>query len=138
VAGRFPLLADENIDERLVEGLLRAGWDVVRAVDLFGERTHDLILFGYAADHGRALVSTDTDHLSIGERWLREGRSFRLVYWSQARYQRLPMGRYLAGFDRLAERADAFSVSSSSRRVEPLRPRSTAFSASRRPARPRP
>lgn len=92
MAGRFPLLTDGNIDGRLVEGLLRQGWDAVRAIDVFGERTQDLPLLVYATEHGRALVSTDTDHLSIGEQWLREGRSFRLVYWNQGRHHRLPVG----------------------------------------------
>jgi hypothetical protein len=110
VAGRFPLLADENIDGRLIEGLLRQGWDVARAIDLFGERTQDLSLLVYAAEHGRTLVSTDTDHLAIGEQWLREGRSFRLVYWSQGRHQRLPVGRFLAAFERLAAEPDAFAA----------------------------
>jgi predicted nuclease of predicted toxin-antitoxin system len=110
VAGRFPLLTDENIDGRLVEGLLRQGWDVVRAIDVFRERTQDLLLLAYAAEHDRALVSTDTDHLSIGERWLREGQSFRLVYWNQGRHHRLPVGRLLDAFERLAAKPDAFAA----------------------------
>jgi len=52
VAGRFPLLTDENIDGRLVEGLLQQGWDVLRAIDVFGERTQDLPLLVYAAEDG--------------------------------------------------------------------------------------
>jgi hypothetical protein len=110
MAARFPVLADENVDGRLIEGLLRQGWDVIRAIDVFGERTDDLRLLVYAAEHSRVLVSTDIDHLSIGEEWLREGRSFRLLYWSQARHHGLPVGRFLAAFERLAAKPDAFSA----------------------------
>jgi hypothetical protein len=41
VAGRFAVLADNQVRQSIIEALRSAGWDVVRAVDLFGERNDD-------------------------------------------------------------------------------------------------
>jgi len=43
-------LTDENVDGPLIKALSARGWDVARAVDVFGERTDDETLFGYAAE----------------------------------------------------------------------------------------
>lgn len=51
--GRFALFTDENVDGPLIKALSARGWDVVRAVDVFGERTDDDVLFSYAAEHRR-------------------------------------------------------------------------------------
>ena len=59
MAGPFPLLTDEHISKALIKTLRDRGWDVVRAVDVFGQRTDDQILFEYAAEKGRVLVTTD-------------------------------------------------------------------------------
>ena len=85
MAGRFPLLTDENIDGPLIGALRSAGWDVALAGEIFGERTDDEILFEYAARHGLVLVSTDQDHLEIADRWLREWKPFRLLTREQGR-----------------------------------------------------
>jgi predicted nuclease of predicted toxin-antitoxin system len=102
VAGRFPLLADENIDGPLIEALRLAGWDVACAGDLFGERTDDQVLFEYAAHHGLVLVSTDQDHLEIADLWLREWKPFRLVAWEQGPYQHVRPGAFVTAFEALA------------------------------------
>ena len=39
--GRFALFTDENVDGPLIKALSARGWDMVRAVDVFGERTED-------------------------------------------------------------------------------------------------
>ena len=51
--GRFPLFTDENVDGPLIKALTARGWDVLRAVDVFGERTDDAVLFAYAAENAR-------------------------------------------------------------------------------------
>jgi PIN domain-containing protein len=76
VAGRFALFTDENVDGPLIKGLAARGWDVVRAVDVFGERTDDETLFAYAASHGRVFVTRDRPAEAIAIRWLAEGRTF--------------------------------------------------------------
>ena len=107
MAGRFPLLTDESVDGRIVLGLRHAGWDVVRAVDLVGEHSDDEDLLRRASFAGRALASTDADHLVIANRWLRAGRTdFRLVYWEQGS---LPVGQFVDGFERLAGLEGAFA-----------------------------
>ena len=47
--GRFALFTDENVDGPVIRALSARGWDVVRAMDTFGERTDDEALFAYAA-----------------------------------------------------------------------------------------
>ena len=59
MAGRFLLLTDNYVRQQLVEALTSRGWDVVRAIDVFPERTSDEILFAHAAATGRVFVSTD-------------------------------------------------------------------------------
>ncbi len=75
--GRFALFTDENVDGPLIEALIARGWDVARAVDVFGERTDDEALFTYAAEHGRVFVTGDRPAEAVAIRWLREGRGFR-------------------------------------------------------------
>lgn len=57
--GRFPLFTDENISGHLIKALSSRGWDVQRAVDAFGERTEDEVLFAHAAEQGRVFVTCD-------------------------------------------------------------------------------
>jgi hypothetical protein len=45
VPGRFRLLTDENIPGPLIDALRRGGWDVVRVIDVFGERSVDESVF---------------------------------------------------------------------------------------------
>ena len=75
--GHFGLFTDENIPGPLIKALVTRGWDVLRAVDVFGERTDDDVLFAYAAEHGRVFVTDDRPAEAVAIRWLREGRSFR-------------------------------------------------------------
>ena len=49
MAGRFLLLTDNHVRQQLVEALTSRGWDVVRAIDVFPERTSDEVLFAHAA-----------------------------------------------------------------------------------------
>jgi predicted nuclease of predicted toxin-antitoxin system len=109
VAGRFPLLTDENISGPVAEALRSAGWDVTRARDVFGERTDDNLLFEYAAAQGLTLVTTDQDHLDIATLWLREWKSFRLVTWEQAPYQHVRPQAFVAAFEELAQYEQPFT-----------------------------
>ncbi len=108
--GRFPLLTDENVPGPAIEGLKSRGWEVVLTINVFGQRSVDEKVFAHAADHGRVLVTTDTDCLVLARRWLDEGRSFRMVYWHQGRHQHVPVARFLEAFEALATREDAFAA----------------------------
>ena len=76
MAGRFPLYTDADVDGPVVKALGSAGWDVLRAIDTYPERTHDHIHFARAAQEQRVLVSNDIDMKMLAETWVLEGRSY--------------------------------------------------------------
>lgn len=41
---RFPLYADADVHQPVIDGLRARGWDVVRAIDVFPEGTADDVL----------------------------------------------------------------------------------------------
>src|SRR5262249_3015732 len=94
----------------LIQGLRDKGWDVVRTIDVFGERSVDEPILIWAVEQGRALVTTDTDCLEIGHRWLQELRSFRMIFWPQQPYQHVRVGTFLQAFAELAQREDPFAA----------------------------
>jgi hypothetical protein len=110
VPRRFPLLTDEHISSALVEGLRARGWDVLRAVDVFGQETDDEVLFKYAAREGRVIVTTDNDFETIAESCLREWRQFPgVILWQQRHRQRMSAGDFLRELEALAEREELAS-----------------------------
>ena len=64
LAGRFPLYCDADIHGPLVDGLLRGGWDVARAIDRYPKGERDETHFECAVREGRVLVSNDPDQLA--------------------------------------------------------------------------
>jgi hypothetical protein len=109
VAGRFPLFTDENVDGPLVEALRHHGWDVVRAIEIFGEKTDDTVLFEWAAAQGRAFVTTDDGIEALAERWVREWRPFRMVRWKQRRQVNVSKSGFVDAFETLARKENAFA-----------------------------
>ena len=111
MAGRFPIYVDADVHGPLVDGLIHAGWDVVRAIDAFRERTGDPVHFEHAVRTGRVLVSNDRHMRELGERWYAEGRRFPgLVWWHRRHYARMGVGEILEAFERIARRDDPFSA----------------------------
>lgn len=104
--GRFALFTDENIAGPLIKALIARGWDVVRAVDVLGERTDDEVLFAYAAAQGRVFVTGDRPAEAVAIRWLREGRAFRGMIRCPIR--EMSVGELVVAFERLAEAEDPF------------------------------
>jgi hypothetical protein len=79
---------------------------VLRAVDVFGERTDDAVLFAYSAEQGRVFVTGDRPAEAIAIRWLREGRLFRgMLVCSTGT---MSVGDLSVAFDELAKEADPF------------------------------
>lgn len=109
MAGRFPLFADACVNGHLVGALIQHGWDVVRAIDLYPERTPDPVVFARAAHDGRVFVSNDEPILRLALSWLDEGRSFRMVLWAQEDYRRWTIGQLVQGFEDLAAEEDPFA-----------------------------
>ena len=108
--GRFGILTDENIDGPVAQGLKAQGWDVVLTIDVFGEESDDDVIFQWAVDHDRVLVTSDTDCLATARRWLEDGRPFRMVYWHQGRHQGVRVGRFVEAFEELANSENAFAA----------------------------
>ncbi len=117
MAERFPLFTDENVDGTVVEALRREGWDVVRAVDTFGEKTDDAELFEWAVTNGRVFVTTDNRIEAIAQRWLAQWRPFRMVRWLQERQLHASPGAFVRAFEALMQKPDAFAYS-----IEYLKP----------------
>ncbi len=104
--GRPPLFLDACVRGTVIEGLVRRGWDLVRAVDLHGEGVKDPPLFEHAASLGRVFVTNDGPLHAVALQWLHAGRRFRMVYWSKNDDRRYTAGQILDAFDELAAQAD--------------------------------
>ena len=109
MAGRFPLFADACVNGHLVDALIQHGWNLVRAIDLYPQRTPDPVVFARAAQDGRVFVSNDGPIEQLALAWLGEGRSFRMVFWPQEDYRRWTIGHLLQGFEDLAAEKDPFA-----------------------------
>jgi hypothetical protein len=111
VAGRFPLYTDADLYGPLVEGLRRAGWNLLRAIEAYPERTFDIVHFERAVREARVMVSNDRDVLEIAERWFEEGRPFPgLIFWAQKKHHRLiSIAGFLEAFEELARKDAPFS-----------------------------
>lgn len=105
----FPLFTDNNVRQQIVEALPSRRWDVLRAVDLFGERNDDRDLLAWAAENGRALATSDDRVHVIAHQWLAENRPFRMVYWWQERLRTMTDGDMLRAFEEIAAKPDAFA-----------------------------
>ena len=109
MAGRFPLLTDACVNGHLVDALIQHGWDLVRAIDLYPERTPDPVVFAGAAQERRVFVCNDGPIERLALSWLGEGRSFRMVFWPQEDYRHWTIGQLLQGFGDLAAEEDPFA-----------------------------
>jgi hypothetical protein len=109
VAGRFAILTDACVNDHLVQALRALGWDLVRAIDLYPERTRDEVLFGRAATDGRVFVTNDRPAEAIAIRWLREGRAFRgMVAWPVEGYENRSISDLVQDFEELAREEHPF------------------------------
>lgn len=88
MAGRFRLYADANIHGPVIDGLLRRGRDLIRAVDAYPEGTADDIHFECVAAEGRVVVSNDVDMMNLAEKWFDE--------------KRMNVGDFIEAFEELA------------------------------------
>ena len=120
MAGRIPLYADADIRGQVIEGLIRRGWDLVRAVDIFPQKTKDLVHFEEAARRRRVLVAYDVHQLRIALQWLRQGRPFTgFLTWPQLRQKGWSDGTIVAAFEDLAREDDPFPTGYPIRYLKP-------------------
>jgi hypothetical protein len=110
VAGRFPLYTDADVEGTLVKGLVKRGWDVVRAIDVYPEGTEDEVHFETASGAGRVLVGNDRDQLLIALRRAAEGRRFPgFITWRRKLHRSFAVGAFLDAFEDLAAKDDPFA-----------------------------
>jgi hypothetical protein len=110
VAGRFPLYTDADVQGPVIRALKREGWDVLRAIEAFPERTLDPVHFERAAELGRVLVTNDEGQRQRARGWYLEGRAFRgVIWWPQVDYEGKTPGDFLKAFETLAKQDDPFS-----------------------------
>lgn len=110
MAGRFPLYTDADVRGPLIKALKNAGWDILRAIDAFPERTLDLPHFERAAALGRVLVANDEDHEVRADQWYRTGRPFPgLITWRQKVYDQMTYGEIFECFEELARQDAPFA-----------------------------
>lgn len=106
MSGRFPLYTDEDLYGPIVDGLIHAGWDVLRAIDAHPEGTDDDVHFETAAKAGRVLVAHDRHQIIRAKGWTAQGRAFPgLITWQQRMSRRFPVSAFLEAFEDLAGRA---------------------------------
>ncbi len=109
MSGRFPLYTDADIRGPLIQQLKKAGWDVVRAIDEYPERTKDLIHFHRAVELGRVLVTNDEDQEALAVEWYLAQRPFPgLIVWRQALNEEMGYRQLLKAFEDLAQQDSPF------------------------------
>jgi len=83
---------------------------VVRAIDLYPERTKDEILFERAAADDRVFVTNDRPAEAIAIRWLQEERRFHgMVAWPVETYEHRSIGDLALDLEALAKEQDPFA-----------------------------
>jgi len=111
VAGRFPIYTDADVRGPLIKALRKLGWDIVRAIDLYPEKTVDPVHFERAVEMGRVLVSNDEGQQLRAVTWHAEGRTFPgLITWRQEMYKLMTYGELAEAFERLAEQDEPFAA----------------------------
>jgi predicted nuclease of predicted toxin-antitoxin system len=108
VAGREALFTDACVNGHLVDALVLRGWDVMRAIDVYPEKTPDPIVFERAAREGRVFVTNDEGILEAAAEWLEQGRPFRMIFWPQEDYRAWTIGELVGAFEDLAAQDDPF------------------------------
>lgn len=110
MTGRFSLYTDADVRGPLIKALQNCGWDVLRAIDAFPEKTPDYTHFERAVTLGRVLVSNDEDQEVIADQWYREGRSFPgVIAWRQRVYDLMTYGEIVECFEGLARQDHPFA-----------------------------
>ena len=133
---RFSVFTDNHVQTSVTQGLRRRGWDVVRAIDEFPEKTEDEVLFEHAAKERRVLVTNDRGIHGLGVAWLEAGRSFAgLVFWPQEDYAAMTTGDIIQAFEALAAQERPFAYPIQTIRPPDRSPMRERFKRSRKAAR---
>jgi len=109
VAGRFRILTDEHWSKAHRRAAREAGWQVVRAVDVLAQGTHDSVLLAFCAEHGCVWVTSDEAARGHIVNWLNSGRTLPGVIIVPQRYRITP-GRFVSFLEVLAGEEEPFAA----------------------------
>jgi hypothetical protein len=108
--GPLPLYTDADVQGPVIHALKGGGWDVLRAIEAFPERTIDPIHFERAVELGRVLLTNDEGQRQRARTWYREERFFPgVMWWPRVDYSGKTPGDFLRAFEGLAEQEEPFS-----------------------------
>lgn len=106
--GRFKVLTDEHWSKAHIRAAREAGWDVVRVVDVLGQKTDDPEVLAYCAAHGRVWITSDERAKGHVTRWIGSGKTLPGVIIVPQRH-RLSPGRLVGFLERLASEEAPFA-----------------------------
>ena len=93
-----------------VQKALRKWADVIRTVDLFGEKNDDEELLSHAAKEGMVFLTSDEGIHTIANTWFRTGRmDFRMIYCRMELHREMTDGEIAQGIEDIMTRPNAFT-----------------------------
>jgi len=109
VAGRFKLITDEHFSKSRVKAAKDSGWEVVRVVDVLGQRTPDEDVMAYCAEHGYVWVTSDERAQGKVIHWINSGKTLPgVIVVAQRHRRRITPGRFLRFLESLAAEDEPF------------------------------
>lgn len=108
MAGRFRLLADEHLSKAHIQAARDGGWDIVRVVDVLGQKTDDPTVLAYCAEHGCVWITSDEHAKGHVTAWLSSGKTLPGVIIVPQRH-RLTPGRLMRFLEDLAAEPAPFA-----------------------------
>ena len=106
--GRFKVLSDEHWSKAHIKAAREAGWDVVRVVDVLGQKTEDSEVIAYCAANDRVWITGDERAKGHVTRWIGSGKTLPGVVIVPQRH-RLTPGRLVRFLERLASEQGPFA-----------------------------
>lgn len=108
MAGRFRLIADEHWSKAHIKAAREAGWEVLRVVDVLGQKTRDPEVLAYCAAHGCVWITSDEHAKGHVTAWLASGKTLPGVIIVPQRH-RLGPGGLVRFLERLAAEEAPFA-----------------------------
>jgi uncharacterized protein DUF5615 len=107
---RFKLITDEHWSKAHVKALKDAGWDIVRVVDVLGQKTEDPDILAYCDKEARVWVTTDQSARGHITNWLAAGKPLPgVVIGIQRHREDITPGALLRFLEKLAAEATPFA-----------------------------
>jgi hypothetical protein len=99
---RFSLYCDTDLHGPVVDAFIASKRDVLRGIDAYPEATVDEVHFARAAQEGRVFLTNDRRILkNVAEKWVKQGRPFRMITWPRSHYRRMSPGDFVRALEEL-------------------------------------